>query len=98
MLDQDCRESLKRAKNGSVDNDWSLKARLQVVLVPREVIVVPLVLGIKLRLQIFLFDSFLFLCSVLFLKLGSVFGLVLQVKSYWQLEIALDGATLMRSL
>lgn len=126
MFHKHCNKSFKRAKNSSVDNNWSFEPVFNRMLFPFKIFIIPFILCKEFTsnndfMFIILFFVF-FIISwfsrlllsnwLIFLKtyiwtllrpLIRIFtfrmvGLVLQVKSYWQLEINLNSSALMRSL
>lgn len=81
-----------------MDNNWSSEARLEVMLLPSEILVVPFVFFVETRLQVFFFSRLVLVLTVIFLDLGSVFTLKLKVEPDWKLEVALDSAALVGAL
>ena len=81
-----------------MDNDWSPEARLEVMLLPGEVLVIPFVFLIEDSLKVLLLSNLVLVLGVFFLQLSSVLSLELEVEADRELEVALDGAALVWAL
>ena len=81
-----------------MDNNWSSKARLEVMLLPSEILVVPFVFFIETRLQVFFLSRLVLVLTMIFLNLGGVLTLKLKVEPDWKLEVTLDSAALVGAL
>lgn len=77
---------------------WPSEARFEIVFLPREVLVIPFIFLVENGPQFFLLSDFVLVLSVLFLNLGCILALELQVEANRELEVALNGAALMRAL
>lgn len=74
MLDQNGDESFNRAEDGSVDDHRAGHTRLECVLIPGEVLIIMIVLGIVITSECLLFALFVSLSRVM----GEVRGLRLR--------------------
>ena len=88
MLNQNSHESLNWSQDSSVDHDWSCKALLDGLLLP----------GIGMIVIFISWEDLGFKDLFLFIFFNILVSLILEVEPDWQVEIKLDGTTLVMSL